>query len=239
VLELAHPPPATADGRAAAGPVPQLAELAGAGAVHEAVAVARAAGLDRLVLTVEPATPELDRVTAAAGLTVTRELLQLRRTLPVGEPWELDVRPFDPQRDGPAWVAVNNRAFAWHPEQSGWTLDDLAARETEPWFDPAGFLLHEVDGRLAGFCWTKVHAHEDPPLGEIYVIGVDPDHQGRGLGRPLTLAGLDHLADQGIEVGMLYVEADNVPARRLYDDLGFTTHRARRWYSIDLAPPSP
>ena len=87
-------------------------------------------------------------------------------------------------------MAVNNRAFATHPEQGGWSVEELVEREQEEWFDPAGLLLYEVDGRLAGSCWTKIHRDTDPPLGEIYVISVNPDFQGRGLGRSLTVAGL-------------------------------------------------
>ncbi len=175
-----------------------------------------------------------DRLAEAVGLRRGRELRQLRRPLPVHEPWSLDVRPFVPGQDEQAWLEVNNRAFRWHPEQGGWDLDTLCAREEQPWFDPEGFLLHERDGKLAGFCWTKVHPDHRLPLGEIYVVAVDPAFQGLDLGRSLVLAGLDWLYRQGLRVGMLYVDADNEPALRLYEKLGFTVDHVDRAYVGDV-----
>ena len=193
-------------------------------------------GGGRAHLVVSRPTERHDGVAQAAGLHHSRDIWQLRRSLPVGEPWSLDTRPFEVGRDEQAWLEVNNRAFDWHPEQADWSLDDLRRQEQEPWFDPKGFLLHERDGRLAGFCWTKVHADHDPPLGEIYVIAVDPAFAGQGLGRELTLAGLDYLVRAGLTVGMLYVDAANAPAVRLYHRLGFRLHHVDRAYAADVAP---
>jgi mycothiol synthase len=163
---------------------------------------------------------------AARGWTAARTLWQLRRPLTdeipdAPLPDGITLRPFVPGQDEDAWVAVNARAFAHHPEQGSWTARDVRLREAEPWFDPAGFLLAvRDDGSLAGFHWTKVHPGP-PPIGEVYVLGVDPAATGLGLGRALTLAGLRHLRDRGLRQVMLYVEADNDAAVRVYSDLGF------------------
>ena len=185
-----------------------------------------------LSLEVEPAT-DADRAEAlAAGLVLVREVVQLRVTLPLSTATDLPTRPYAGEQDDDEVLRVNNRAFDWHPDQSGWTPDHLRSRRAEPWFDADGFLLHEIDGHVAGFCWTKVHpaTEHDPALGEIFVIGVDPALHGRGIGRALVVAGLAHLAAEGLRTGMLHVEADNVAARALYDDLGFTTQSCHCWW---------
>jgi mycothiol synthase len=181
--------------------------------------------------------PNDEALAASAGLTSSRALLQMRRALPTGRPVEVATRSFVPGQDEDAFLAVNNRAFASHPEQGGWTRETLALREAEPWFDPAGFLLHERDGRLAAFCWTKLHHDEDPVLGEIYVIAVDPDFQGLKLGKQLTLAGLASIADRGVTTGMLYVDGGNTAAVTMYEHLGFAVHRTDRAYTREVSPP--
>jgi mycothiol synthase len=177
------------------------------------------------------------RATAGAlGMVVVRELLQMRRPLtdlpPVTVPEGVRITTYSGPADDGELLRVNNTAFAWHPEQSGWTEADLAERRGEPWFDPAGLFMavDERTGKLLGFHWTKVHGRD---LGEVYVLGVDPAAQGRGLGATLTLVGLHHLAERLAETEqptvMLYVEADNSAAVKTYQRLGFDV------FSVDAA----
>ncbi len=173
----------------------------------------------RLEFWIENATPTSDRVPIAAGFIHYRDLWRLERPLPAPDT-DLATRAFT-TADEDAFLEVNNRAFDWHPEQGDLTPAEFAGKCAEPWFDPDGFRLLEIEGRLAGFCWTKVHADEQPPIGEIYAIAVDPDFHGRGLGRELVLDGLAWLSGQGLRNSMLYVESDNRHANRLYEALGF------------------
>ncbi|MFE5029796.1 mycothiol synthase [Streptomyces sp. NPDC056656] len=174
------------------------------------------------------------------GLTLFRELRQMRRPLAEGPPLAepvlpegVAIRTFVPGEDDAAWLAVNAAAFAHHPEQGSLTQRDLDDRKAEPWFDPAGFFLavREGDGEVIGFHWTKVHAEEQ--LGEVYVVGVAPGNQGGGLGKALTAVGLRHLAASGMPTAMLYVDADNKPAVTVYERLGFVTHETDLMYRTE------
>ena len=164
------------------------------------------------------------------GFDRVRVLWQMRRPLtdelpPAVFPEGVSVREFRPGHDEKEWLGVNSRAFAHHPEQGRWTEHDLALREAEPWFDPAGFLLAvDIAGTVLGFHWTKVHPATavEPAIGEVYVLGVDPGGHRRGLGAALTLAGLRHLQGRGLTAVLLYVDESNTAAVALYRRLGFT-----------------
>jgi mycothiol synthase len=222
------------------------ARRGGIGAEMVRAALAKTAGHNRFWAhgTLPPA-----RATASAlGLVPVRELVQMRRPLrdipepPI--PARVWIRTYAGTTDDAELLRVNNAAFASHPEQGGWSPIDLAERRVEPWFDPAGlFLAFDTfdaassgqEGPLLGFHWTKVHP-DKAGLGEVYVLGVDPSAQGRGLGKLLTSIGIASLAERlagpnarGEPTVMLYVESDNVAAVRTYQRLGFTT------YSIDTA----
>jgi mycothiol synthase len=201
------------------------------------------------------------RLAASMGFTRTRVLWQMRRNLYAAlpaptYPADVTVRTFVPGQDDDAWLELNARAFAAHPEQGGWTRTDLTKRLHESWFDPSGFFIAERqvgdERRMVGFHWTKVHgghvmhSHDDKglhlheghghePIGEIYVIATDPAEAGRGLGRALAITGLRHLRGKGLAEAMLYVEAVNPRAIALYKSLGF-----RHWDTdIMFAAPTP
>ncbi|GHJ58644.1 mycothiol acetyltransferase [Nocardioides sp. OK12] len=173
--------------------------------------------------------PAARHLAGRTGFERVRELWVMRRRTSIPLP-RLDPPPGVRLRtytddDAEAVLRLNAAAFAAHPEQGAMDADNLAERMAEHWFDPAGLILavdtsEGAEGRLLAFHWTKQHSRE---LGEVYVVGVDPEAQGAGLGRLVTLAGLHHLADLQVNEVLLYVESDNAAAIRVYrDKLGFT-----------------
>ncbi|WP_199429473.1 mycothiol synthase [Qaidamihabitans albus] len=195
--------------------------------------------------------PAAARLAARAGLERARELLVMRALVgdadwpepaPAGG---VRMRTFVPGQDEQAVIDVNARAFDWHPEQSAFSVAQLREAESESWFDPDGFFLAEnAEGELVGFHWTKVHP-PDPhrfggePVGEVYVVGVDPRAQGSGLGKALTLAGLRHLRALGLRQVILYVEGDNAAAVAVYRKLGFEPYEVDVQYAGPDQPKRP
>jgi mycothiol synthase len=176
--------------------------------------------------------PGAARLAERFGMSRVREMHRMRRDLSSASlpeaplPAGVRIRSFVPGLDEPEFLRVNSRAFSWHPEQGALSMDELLATEQEGWFDRDGFLLAEAGGKLVGFHWTKIHQRaaadsSGRPMGEVYVIGVDPEGQGGGLGKALTVAGLRYLADAGLDQVMLYVESDNPAAIAVYRKLGF------------------
>ena len=155
-----------------------------------------------------------------------RRILKLHRSLeepvtPVAH--NFHIITFDTQLHPQPWLELNNRIFSTHPDQGNWAMADLENRMHEPWFDPHGFFLCVSEEKIVGFCWTKIHQDlvNKEPIGELYVIGVDPAHSGKGIGKALCTQGLIYLKNNGITQGMLYVDEDNEAGKGLYKTLGF------------------
>ncbi|WP_313813697.1 mycothiol synthase [Glutamicibacter sp.] len=171
------------------------------------------------------------KLAESIGLSRVRELYRMRREgtdsleeVPLQR--GLTLRTFRVGEDETAWLEANAKAFEHHPEQGSMTLNDLDARMNENWFDPSGFFLaFDQEDQLLAFHWTKIHpasADSSRPMGEVYVVGVRPEAQGLGLGRALTITGINYLLEQGVDSVLLYVDADNEAAVKLYRSLGFT-----------------
>ena len=155
-----------------------------------------------------------------------RHILKLYRSLqePITQiAHNFEFITFDPKTHRDAWLELNNQIFVAHPDQGNWAIADLENRMSEPWFDPKGFFLCVRKGKIAGFCWTKIHRDfvNQDPIGELYVIGVDSAHSGKGIGKAICTEGLIYLKEKGIKQAMLYVDDDNEAGKGLYKTLGF------------------
>jgi mycothiol synthase len=174
----------------------------------------------------------------ASEFPAARMLHKLSGSLPPPEPVAIpagvQIRPFRPGVDEDAWLEANNAAFSGHPENGAWDRAEIVERQSRNWFDAEGFRLAWSAGRVVGFCWTKRHS---PDLGEIHIIGVHPDFQGRGIGRAIVVEALWYLAGVGCDTGMLYVDIANRSALELYQSLGFELERVDRCFAIPKGWP--
>lgn len=178
-------------------------------------------------------------IVASFGLQETRKLMHMHRHPGpppfVAAPEGVGIRSFRPGVDDEAWLELNNRIFAEHPEQGLWTMSDLQARMAQPWFQADDVLMLEVNGGLAGFCWVKVEDRGDEgQVGEIYIIGTAPEHHGHGLGRYLLGEALRHLSERNVDGVAVYVDQSNTRGVALYWSFEFHHHHVDVLYSMPL-----
>ena len=179
--------------------------------------------------------PQARALAESNNFIKVRTVIQMSKELSEVSPIDCDyqIRSFLPDLDNNAWLTLNNMAFANHPEQGNWSEADLSIRLNEDWFDEKGFFVAQDKDQLIGFCWTKIHGghshshstgedhHDHAPIGEIYVTAVSKEYAGKGVGKALTITGLNYLKYQGLNSAMLYVDEDNQAAFNLYKSLGF------------------
>lgn len=182
--------------------------------------------------------PAARHLAAHAGLEPVRVLYRMALEIDresfgdANIPAGYSIRTFVPGDDDADWLELNATAFADHPEQGQLTQADLDARKAEDWFDPAGFFIAEDEkGVPVGFHWTKTPVGS--AAGEVYAVGVHPETQGTGLGKALTVHGMNYLAASGLEKIVLYVDDENRPAVNLYTSLGFGVENTDVMFSSD------
>jgi mycothiol synthase len=179
--------------------------------------------------------PQARSLAESNNFIKVRTVIQMSKELTEVSPVNCDyqIRSFLPDLDNNAWLTLNNLAFTNHSEQGNWSKADLLIRLNEDWFDEKGFFVSQDKDQLIGFCWTKIHGghshshstgedhHDHQPIGEIYVTAVINKYAGKGIGKALTITGLNYLKYQGLNSAILYVDSDNQAAFNLYQSLGF------------------
>lgn len=213
----------------------------------EVRAVLSRAGGGLLYLWVHRVEDAEDTLARRLGFGIQRQLAFMVRPLtgeivPRRPPDGVEVVTYREGADDEEFLRVNNAAFEGHPENGDWDVAAFAERRRLDWFDPAGLFLAWRDGRCVGFHWTKWHAHDSDevpahePVGEVYVLGVDPQAQGLGLGRFLLDTGLGHLQARGCRQAILYVDTAAAGPVALYESAGFVTAYREVCYE-DSVPP--
>jgi mycothiol synthase len=99
---------------------------------------------------------------------------------------------------------------------------------------PDDVILALSEGRPVGYCWTEAGYGQDSLTGRgrgrIYMLGVDTEYRGRGLGKKLLMVGLLHLKNRGRELIDITVDSQNIAAVALYSTIGFRRQGDTLWY---------
>jgi ribosomal protein S18 acetylase RimI-like enzyme len=96
--------------------------------------------------------------------------------------------------------------------------------------DPEGSVVAEDGGRVVGFMLGDVRSGDfglEEPSGWIEVIGIDPDHAGRGVGRALGEAMLDRYRERGVRQVRTMVDRSMPDVEGFFRALGFAEDSLR------------
>ncbi len=125
---------------------------------------------------------------------------------------------------------IQNRSFADTWGYNPNTTEEIVYRVNLSNCSPRDIILAIEEDKPIGYCWTRIKMEGGVSNGQIYMLGVDPDHRGRGIGKLLLLAGLSYLKSRGVAVVELTVDSQNRVACALYESVGFKTSSTTLWY---------
>ena len=111
----------------------------------------------------------------------------------------------------------------WRVSQQKAVKDVCVAEDTNVW------VAMDAEATV-GFVAVKLHSEDS--MGEIYMIAVDPDHQGRGIGSALAEFALDWMKNAGMSIAMVDTGGDpgHAPARHTYEKVGFDLFPVARYF---------
>lgn len=171
------------------------------------------------------------------GFTFVRRFLELRldlaeMVLPEMSEIAPRCRSLQPGEEG-RLTQLQNRSFAGTWGFNPNTTEEIMYRISLPNSSPDDIFLIFDSDKPVGYCWTRIEFRKKKATGDetgrIYMLGVDPDYRGRGLGRQLLHVGLSYLKSKGLRVAVLTVDSENKAARVLYKSVGFEFWKSSLW----------
>jgi len=127
---------------------------------------------------------------------------------------------------------IQNRAFAGTWGYNLNTMEEIIYWTNLSGSSPEDVILMRDGDKVVGYCWTGIAhgAGSDERTGRVFMLGVDPDYRGRGVGKRVLLAGLSYLKSRGFQVVELTVDSRNKIACSLYRSVGFEVRTSSLWY---------
>ncbi len=210
--------------------------------LDRAISRTRELGILSIHANISQDSPMAKQLLTAMGFTFIRRFLELRLDLSKTLLPEIGkicppCRPFRPGEEE-RLTQLQNRSFAGSWGYNANTVEGIAYRLHLPDASPEDIILALDSNKPIGYCWTRVNIWKNKnsggSAGRIYMLGVDPDYRGRGLGRQLLVAGLSYLKSKGLRGVELTVDSENKGACVLYKSVGFNLWTSSLWYEKRL-----
>jgi mycothiol synthase len=177
---------------------------------------------------------------AGLGFRPVRRYAEMELSLdpaPIVQPERegLSVNPLQPNAEEEAeFTRLQNHVFSGSWGFCPNSPSEITQRLNTPGYGHEGVMIAYQDGKPAGYCWTaevrRSGEKVSETIGRIHMMGVAPEFHGRGLGTPILLSGLKHLALKGISTIELTADCENEAACALYGRVGFKETAALVWY---------
>jgi len=203
--------------------------------IERAIRRARELGAIAVQMNVHDGSKSVRQLAVRLGFEFARRFLKLRLSLE-GWPCQGDLGGVDIcnlEKVGlEGLLGIQNRAFTGNWGYCPNTLEEIAYYLSEHRNSPEDIIMACEGTRIIGYCWTKPACGPGELLkaGQIFMLGVDPDFLGMGLGRKLMTAGLAHLKGKGLKAAWLEVDGENKAALSLYESMGFRKYGSSSWY---------
>ena len=210
--------------------------------IDRAILRTRELGIMTIHANISQESPMAKQLLTKMGFTFIRRFLELRMNLSQMHLPEIGriaerCRPLRPGEEE-GLTQLQNRSFTGSWGYNDNTVEEIIYRISLPSCSPEDVILAFDSDKPIGHCWTRINSwkNEAPGggTGRIHMLGVDPAHRGRGLGRQLLLAGLSYLKTKGLHVVELTVDSENKAACALYESVGFKPWTYSLWYEKRL-----